>query len=290
VKISLSNEIKSDYESFACLIKFAEMTKNRVFDNIDISMKNMYWFDANMCSTFGAILYKIGRGPNVVTLSNIPRNIETILSKNGFLSHYGKVKSQDTYGTTIEYKRFEPRDDRYFGAYIEENLTGKGIPEMSKGLRKKFVESIFEIFSNAIIHSKTQMGIFSCGQFFPKKNRLDFSVTDLGIGIYQNVKEHTKQELTAEEAIKWAMEGKNTTKVGRIPGGLGLKLLREFIKMNKGKIQIVSDKGYWELSEGEASSKSFDEPFRGTTVNIEINTADTRSYCLSSEIQPEDIF
>lgn len=86
------------------------------------------------------------------------------------------------------------------------------------------------------------------------------------------------------------MEGRNTTKVGWIPGGLGLKLLREFIIMNKGKIQIVSDKGYWELSGGKISTKTFPEPFHGTTVNIEINTSDTSSYCLSSEIQPEDIF
>lgn len=135
------------------------------------------------------------------------------------------------------------------------------------------------------------MGIFSCGQFFPDRNRLDFSVADLGIGIRQNVKEHTGQDLiTAEQAINWAMEGRNTTRAGRIPGGLGLKLLREFITMNKGKIQIVSDKGYWELSGGETSTRTFTEPFPGTIVNIEINTSDTSSYCLSSEIQPEDIF
>jgi len=121
-------------------------------------------------------------------------------------------------------------------------------------------------------------------------NRLDFSVTDLGIGIRQNVNEYTGQTLTAEQAINWAMEGNNTTKVGQIPGGLGLKLLREFIIMNQGRIQIVSDKGYWELSGGKASTRSFLNPFPGTTVNIEINTADTNSYCLSSEIRPEDVF
>ncbi len=243
-----------------------------------------------MCATFGAVLYKVGREPNTVTLSNLRSPIETILSKNGFLSHYGRAKKQDTYGTTIEYKRFEQRDDRYFAAYVEENLVGKGIPEMSEGLRKKFIESIFEIFSNAVIHSRTEMGIFSCGQFFPKKKRLVFSISDLGIGIRQTVEEHTGQDLTAEQAIAWAMDGRNTTKDGPIPGGLGLKLLREFITMNKGRIQIVSDRGYWELSEGKISTRAFSEPFPGTTVNIEINTADTSSYYLSSEIQPEDIF
>jgi hypothetical protein len=289
VKIELYN-IRSDYQSFERLMEVAEITKECIFDNIEIDMGNVNWFDANMCAAFGAILYKIGREPNIVTLLNLQKGVETILSKNGFLSYYGREKRQDTYETTIEYKRFEPKDDRYFAAYIEENMVGKGIPKMSEGLHKKFIESIFEIFSNAVIHSRTKMGIFSCGQYFPTKKRLVFSIADLGIGILKNVKEHTKQEMTAEQAISWAVEGKNTTKVGRIPGGLGLKLLREFITMNQGRIQIVSDKGYWELSGGKAFTKSFRNPFPGTTVNIEINTADTNSYCLSSEIKSEDIF
>ena len=162
---------------------------------------------------------------------------------------------------------------------------------MSPGLLKKFRESIFEILSNAVIHSKTELGIFSCGQFFPKYHRLDFSIADLGIGIRNNVKQNANLDLTAEKAIQWALEGNNTTKKGSIPGGLGLKLLCEFIKMNKGRIQIVSDKGYWELSNnGQIQTQSFLNPFPGTVVNIEINTADTNSYCLSSEISPEDVF
>ncbi len=290
MRINISGEIRSDYKGFVGLIRLAESMRGCVFDNIDIDMRNVAWLDANMCASFGAILYKVGRVPNTVTLSNIQKPLETILSKNGFLSHYGREKKQNTYGTTIEYKRFEPRDDRYFVAYVEENIVGKGIPEMSQGLREKYVESIFDIFSNVITHSRTQMGIFSCGQFFPKKKRLYFSISDLGVGIRQNVEEHTGQDLTAEKAITWAMDGRNTTKDGPIPGGLGLKLLREFITMNKGRIQIVSDRGYWELSDGKTTTRSFPEPFPGTTVNIEINTADTSSYCLSSEIQPEDIF
>jgi hypothetical protein len=289
VKIRLY-DIRSDYQSFAQLINIAEKTKKCIFDTIEIDMVNANWLDANMCAAFGAILYKVERKTNTVNLVNLQKGVETILSKNGFLSHYGREKKLDTYGTTIEYKMFKRQEDQSFASYVEKNLVGKGIPKMSQGLRKKFFESMFEIFSNAASHSRTKMGIFSCGQFFPRMNHLDFSVTDLGVGIQQNVNEYTRQVLTAEQAINWAMEGNNTTKVGQIPGGLGLKILREFIIMNQGKIQIVSDKGYWELSDGKVYMKAFSEPFPGTTVNIEINTADTNSYCLSSEIRSEDVF
>jgi hypothetical protein len=118
----------------------------------------------------------------------LPNDITRILSKNGFLSHYGGDKLPDTRGTTIPYKRFEAKDDRYFASYIEDEFVLRSeMPRMSVGLLKKFRESVFEIFSNAVIHSQTKLGIFSCGQYFPKRNRLDFAVADLGIGIRRNV-------------------------------------------------------------------------------------------------------
>ncbi len=158
------------------------------------------------------------------------------------------------------------------------------------GLLKKFRESVFEIFSNAVIHSQTKLGIFSCGQYFPKRHRLDFSFADLGIGIRQNVLKNAELDLRADLAIAWATDGQNTTKRGRIPGGLGLKLLREFITLNGGRIQIVSDTGYWSLEAGQVHTAQIRLPFPGTVVSIEIDTADKRSYKLSSELSETDIF
>ncbi len=283
-------DIRSEYEGFSRLILLHAQIKDLFGTQIEIDMARVSWFDANMCAPFGAILYKVSRHLNTVTLSNISSAVEKILSKNFFLSHYGREIAQDTYRTTIEYKRFEPKDDRYFSAYIEKHSVGKGIPQMTPGLLKKFRESIFEIFSNAVIHSETKLGIFSCGQFFPKKHRLDFSIADLGIGIQRNVQKKGRLNLSVEQAIIWAISEKNTTKTGPIPGGIGLKLLREFILKNEGRLQIVSDAGYWELSEGKEGTRSFLEPFPGTVVNIEINTKDTKSYCLASEVRPEDVF
>jgi hypothetical protein len=228
---------------------------------------------------------------NEVKLTNIPKDVTRILSKNGFLSNYGREALPDTWGTTIPYRRFDAKDDRYFAGYIEEEFVQRSeMPRMSRGLLKKFRESVFEIFSNSVIHSQTKLGIFSCGQYFPKRDRLDFSVADLGIGIRHNILEQTGLDLPAAAAIAWATDGQNTTKRGSIPGGLGLKLLREFITLNSGRIQIVSDSGYWALEGGEVIIKELPYSFPGTVVSIEIDTADKRSYKLSSEISEKDIF
>ena len=290
MRISLP-KIEHSLTGFEALVQLHEMTKDCLFDEVQIDMKQATWFDADMCAAFGAILYHIGDRLNSIHLMSIPRNVEKILSKNGFLSHYGREQIPDTWGTTIPYRRFAAKDDRYFAAYVEEEFVRRSeMPKMSSGLVKKFRESVFEIFSNAVIHSQTRLGIFSCGQYFPNRNTLDFSVADLGIGIRKIVQDNLGLDLSAEDAIEWATQGTNTTKRGRIPGGLGLKLLSEFIQLNGGQLQIVSDTGYWSLEKDGVRKKLLKGAFPGTLVNIEINTSDVRSYFLKSALSETDIF
>ena len=287
-------KIHHDHESFEALAHLHEQTKECIFDDVEIDMRSMHWFDADMCAVFGAILHSLRTRLNHVNLIHIPPAVEAILSKNSFLSHYGRSRMPDQWGTTITYRRFDLEDDRYFASYIEDELIHRSeIPEMTPGLLKRFRESIFEIFSNAVLHSETQLGIFSCGQFFPKRNRLDFTVTDLGIGIRQNIENHMGFRFSAVDAISWATEELNTTKRGNlpgVPGGLGLKLLCEFIDINRGCIQIVSDAGYWQRRDSKVITKPLSYPFPGTVVSVEINTADTFTYGFASELSAEDIF
>ena len=280
-------------KGFDALARLHAETKKCFLDSIEINMKQTEWFNAGMCAAFGAILYSLGKNSNTVELIDIPQDIETILSKNGFLSHYGRKKIPDSWGTTIAYKRFDVDDNRAFSDYIENEFIHRPeIPEMSPRLLKKFRESIFEIFSNAVLHSRTKLGIFSCGQFFPNKNRLDFMLVDLGVGMHRNIKEHTGQDLSPDQAIEWATKDNNTTKPkhGGIPGGLGLKLLCKFIDLNGGCINIVSDAGYWQRKNKRRTTEKLEHPFPGTVVRMEINTADTSSYSLAPEPTIENIF
>ena len=284
-------EIRHDQNSFEALAHLHTQTRDCFLDDVEIDMKATRWFDADMCASFGAILYNLGENLNTVNLVNLNPRVGSILLKNGFLSHYGGGKIPDRWGTTITYHRFDVKDDRYFAGYIENELIYRSeIPEMSMELLKKFRESIFEIFSNAVLHSRTESGIFSCGQFFPARNKLNFTVADLGVGIRQNLIDTIGLDLPPEKAILWATEGNNTTKRDRVPGGLGLKLLGEFIDLNGGCIRIVSDNGYWQRINKQTDTTRLGHPFPGTVVALEINTADTGSYRLASELNANDIF
>ena len=118
-------------------------TKDCLLDDVEIDMQATDWLDADMCAAFGAILYRMEDNLNTVRLTNIQSGVRNVLSKNGFLSHYGRTKMPDHWGTTVSYKRFDADDDRYFASYIEDEFIQRSeLPEMSTGLQKKFRESI----------------------------------------------------------------------------------------------------------------------------------------------------
>lgn len=89
-------EIRHDREGFAALAKLHAQTEQCFFDDVEIDMRSTTWFDADMCAPFGAVLYRLGDQLNTINLIHICSNVEQILSKNGFLSHYGRTKIPDS--------------------------------------------------------------------------------------------------------------------------------------------------------------------------------------------------
>lgn len=281
-KIQLG-EIRSNQQGFFRLAQLAATLEPYIFENIEIDFSHCGWFDANMCAPLGVAFAHASDNFNDIRLVGLSSKIQTILSKNRFLTGFGYRQLIDTHGTTIPYRQFNSTDDRLFADYLNQHMRGKDLPAMSAALSERFKNSILEIFVNAAMHSESKLGIFACGQFFPAMHRLDFCVSDTGIGIRRKIYKELGLKMNSDKAIDWALQEGNTTRKGNVPGGLGLKLIREFIAMNKGRIQIVSDRGYWEFNPQGETLCRIDTPFPGTVINIDINTSDTSSYCLSSE-------
>jgi hypothetical protein len=292
MQIPFPKEIQSSYEGYKQLLDFYGKIKDCFADDVVIDFQRTTWFDANLLSILGAILNKAKGNLNDIELVNINSDrIELLWQRNHFLSHFGGYKLPDFYQSTIKYRKFKIAEEKVFKDYLDsELLSKKAMPDMTLLLRKKINESIFEIFNNAVIHGNCK-NIFSCGQYYHRYKKLDFTIVDLGITIKANVKNYLKKKLN-QNSICWAVQEGNTTKKGNIPGGLGLSLIRSFLSVNQGKIQIVSADEYLEQDvDGQIHVSTFSGEFPGTIVNLEFNLNDRHSYCLASEqINPEDIF
>ncbi len=281
-KVSLG-EIRSTQQGFSRLSVLAAALERYVIDVVEVDFSACTWFDANMSAPLGVVFARAIDNFNDLKLRGLRPSVESILEKNRFLLGFGFPEKEDIHGTTIPYRRFSATDDRYFATYLNRHLRRKGLPMMSEALSERFRNSILEIFVNSAMHSESKLGIFACGQYFPQQDRLDFCVADAGIGIRRKIYKELGLKMNSDKAIEWALQEGHTTKKGSVPGGLGLKLIREFIAMNKGRIQIVSDRGYWEFSPCGETLARIDIPFPGTVINIEINTADTGSYRFRAE-------
>jgi signal transduction histidine kinase len=236
------------------------------------------------------VLAGIADNLNTIEIVNVPLAIERILRKNRFLVYYSYPALEDTNRTTIPFRRVQLADKGRFEDYLQTHLKGKGIPSMSAGLGRVFKQSIFEVFQNAVTHSKSRLGVFVCGQFYPNLQRVDLTIADAGVGIRTNVRNYLKRKVSSVAAIRWALEKGNTTKTGAQPGGVGLKFLRDFVLRNEGKIQIASRQGFYEFHDGQDDFIKIESDFPGTVVNLEINTGDTKSYRLVEEVWSSDIF
>jgi len=290
MKINIGT-IRSDSNGFNTIADIAVKTKELFLDSVELDFSCCDFFEANMAAPLYVVIVRTRDELNDVLISNLPSDVSTILRKNKFLRVFNQEDLMDANQTTLPFKIFKLNAGEQFNDYLTLYMQNRGIPKMSDALTKRFRQSLFEIFLNATFHSRSESGIFVCGQFYPQKHRIDFTIADAGIGIRENVRKYTgKLKLNSCKAIEWAMTEGNTTKTGNQPGGLGLKLIKDFIQMNNGKIQIVSRFGFYEFSANGELIHKMDNDFPGTCINIEINTEDKGSYCLKSELTNEDIF
>lgn len=290
MEYKLPSRLKSDYDGYSCFVDFFEITRNLKNEHIIIDFNNGSWFEANLCVALGSILYKIKEN-NTISFINIGEKVLSILQKNRFLYHFDGEYKEDVHSTTIKFRQFKINDEIAFIDYLDRELLSQpDLPKMTPLLKNSISSKIYEIYSNAYTHGGCDF-VYTCGQYYPNRKVLDFTMADLGTTIRSKVRSFLKDKsLSGSKTISWAVEEGHTTKTGPHPGGLGLSLIREFLKLNEGKIQIVSSNGYWEEKKGVIFAQDFKNAFVGTIVNLEFNIDDKKSYALKTELDPQDIF
>jgi len=263
--------VKCDEKGFNWLAGVAHQTMPLWHEHIVFDARHLAFFDANLCAPFGAILHDIEKADNTFDLGRVPGPVLKVWSQNDFGPRFGGGRMNDTYSTTLAYRRFALQENRkVFAAYMQRELLSKDLPEMSHETRTAFAESICEIFDNAGAHSQSENGIFSCGQFFPGRENISFTIADTGVGFRRNIEARTQRTWSDESAIEWATQKGHTTRLEN--GGYGLAFLKDFFTSNGGRLQIVSGHGFWQIHGQRENKIVLRHPFPGSFVNLEINT------------------
>lgn len=221
-------------------------------------------------------------------LETLPSKININLAQNGLLNHLGYPNTPWD-GNSIPFRHNPLMDKKEIICYLNENWLGKGWLNISKNLKDYIVCKVIEIYANAFDHSHSDLGVFSCGQYYPNKKQLKLTILDLGLGIPANVRKfQANPDLSEKDAIQWAFQqGHSTKPIAGIARGNGLRIIGSFIQKNQGgKLEIYSHGGMAKITHNNEEYGRQDTPFQGTIVNINL-VCDSAHYCLDSELQEQ---
>lgn len=275
-EIYIPERLDGDYRNILKLFQEFSNIDNKLEngDEIIFNFENTRWIDAEM-TTFLAMIFDhvVRSGVKVyANLNNMSLKTKELLLKNGFLTHFGiQGKIEDTYNTTIRFFKSNIDNADSIDRYIYEELFSSISQKTSPDFLNEIYENLWEIIHNVIDHSKSSY-LYMCGQHYPRKpfgtknGMVSFAISDIGIGLLENIKSKVKIQ-GDREAFQWAFEEGTTTKE-KLDGGLGLFEIKDKLS-DKGRVLVVANQGYYKISKNGAETfKPFPFDIPGTLVVI----------------------
>lgn len=228
-------------------------------------------------------------GGTVSFLTNTMRDdVRVNLLQNGF-AHAMGADTPPWSGNAIPYREYLDQDKNTIVRNLKKDWLGRDWINISPALANEIAGQMWEIFANAFEHGRSPVGIFCCGQHFPSRRELLLAVADFGVGIPSNVRLFHDPHFTAADTMRWAFErGTSTVRQPNFARGLGLDLLKEFVRASGGRMEVFSHDGYACVDAGGESYETLPAFFEGTLVQVCLR-CDDRCYWLSNE-QPSRPF
>lgn len=271
VQIPTINDSPADFER---LFSIWNQT-NDYFEEVRFDFSRCHFLRPNAVAFLGGLARLIAsrQGTAIFDWDTLRDSaIKMNLRQNGFAGMFGQPYSGWT-GHSIPYREDGFQDVNAIMDYLTDSWLGRGWVQVSPRLRDAIVGRMWEIYNNAFEHSGSEIGVFSCGQHFPQQNELYLSVVDFGQGIPAKVRNYLSSDsragqLTAAGCLRWAFQRGNSTDRAGVARGLGLDLLKEFVRLNHGKLEVYSNEGYVVIDQNGERFENRSASFEGTVFYV----------------------
>jgi hypothetical protein len=160
---------------------------------------------------------------------------------------------------------------------------------MTTGVEGSLKLALNELMTNVFDHSESGRGCYVCAQSYRQSKKIRLCIADFGIGILASLRNIPNYSFLQNDydAIKLSVKEGITSRIG-IDAGYGLTHIQRFIRVNKGKMCILSGKGkiLWDFTGIKAKERRplIREKFQGSIIELEINAAEEGLYFLKSEV------
>ncbi len=153
---------------------------------------------------------------------------------------------------------------KYASDYFEKFVTNKDLTPLASNMD--------EVFNNIFDHSKSPVTGYIITQFYPKNNKLSFSVCDFGIGIPTSIKNSFNDVNDDWEAILKSLKNGISVKSTPQNRGFGLNNILEFTENSDGELTIISNNGV--VNKKANQNYNLGETnynFKGTLIKVEVD-------------------
>lgn len=184
---------------------------------------------------------------------------------------HNNILFQDFYGDSIE------DIEENVLLYIENQWFNEANFLFDSTIYSEMLGSFIEMFANAAEHSGngSTVGIAAYGMIDNEQKDIYLTLIDLGKGIANKVQYYFQKEnnvkLSELDAVRWALEPNHTTRSKRL-GGQGFTNIKQFLRANRGKLDIVSNSVHVTMdSDLETIFEINDVNFSGTILMFRLN-------------------
>ena len=285
-------KINDDLKDFDRLFQIKQQASQE-HSEIFLDFSKCYFLRQNAVAFLGGLIRLLQSQGKTVNIKwdTLHKNIATNLQQNGFM-HVFNNDREPWEGNSIPYREDFNQDEDCLVDYLKEKWLGKGWINVGQDLQNLIVSRVYEIYANAFEHGQSNIGVFSCGQYYPNLGELKLTVVDFGVGIPSHVRNYQKNpNLSSDEALEWAFQPGKTTRLGEVTGGIGLDFLKQFVNLNQGKLEIFSHDGYAIIDKCNESYQVRQTFFEGTLVNITLKCDESYYYFeCSSDLDDQPLF
>ncbi|MDF1878169.1 ATP-binding protein [Sulfurimonas sp. SAG-AH-194-C20] len=142
---------------------------------------------------------------------------------------------------------------------------------------KHYLHYLFlELMNNVADHAQSDGHVMA--QYYPTNKKIQFAISDRGVGFLSNLKLKFNDITTEEEAIHKALKKGITATPQKMYGqeknaGFGLYAMVEILKQTDGRFIIISNDTLIRYTNGLYTTKKLSDPWKGVVVAFEFDEA-----------------
>lgn len=278
----------TDFGAIAVLWK--QVQRCRPGDNVHFTFAGCGYLRPHAIVSLGTMIRVLeARGAKpVLRTATMREAVRTNLELNGFARSMGSPVLP-TGDNAICYREDPVEDKDGIVAYLRNEWLGRGWLNISDPLTNLIVGQLWEAYANAFEHSGSPVGVHSCGEHFPEDRSISLAIADAGVTIPVRIRDVVSESIDPVAAMQWAFTpGKTTADPNKkIARGLGLDILKTFIRDNNGSMEVLSNSSYVKIDAKSERYAALNVRIPGTLVHITL-VCDDRLYDIPDDLASND--